>query len=65
MNNNDLKNKNVYISGKTVITDWRSARIISPENLRESIRANEAAINEVKKQTEVAPTSSNLISTHH
>lgn len=65
MNSNDLKDKNVYISGKMVITDWRKARIISPENLRESIRANEAAINEVKKQTEVAPTSSNLIATHY
>jgi len=65
VNNSDLKNKNVYISGKTVITDWREARIISPENIRDSIRVNEAAINEVKKQTEVPPTSSNLISTHH
>jgi hypothetical protein len=65
MNNNDLKNKNVYISGKAVITDWRKARIVSPENIRDSIRVNEAAINEVKKQTEVAQTSSNLISTHH
>jgi len=65
MNNNDLKDKSVYISGNAVITDWRKARIVSSENIRDSIRVNEEAKNEVKKQTEVAPTSSNIISTHH
>jgi hypothetical protein len=65
MNNNDLEDKSVYISGKVVITDWRKARIISSENIRDSIRVNEEAKNEVKKQTEVAPTSSNIIYTHY
>lgn len=52
-------NKNVSIGGKSVITDWRHAKVISPENLQEKVEANEAAKKEIKKQKEVAPTSSN------
>ena len=63
MTNNDLKNKNVYMDGKVVITDWRNVRIISPENVRDSVRVNESARNEVKKQSTIMPSSNNLIST--
>lgn len=47
---NNTRNKNVYISGKVVITDWRKTRIISPENFQGKIKANENAKNEIKKQ---------------
>jgi len=57
--NNSIANKEVSISGKSVITDWREARVVSPDNLQEKIEANETAKKEIKKQKEVAPTSSN------
>lgn len=57
--NYSFANKNVSIGGKSVITDWRQAKVVSPENLQEKVEANEAAKKEIKKQKEVAPTSSN------
>lgn len=59
--NYSFANKNVSIGGKSVITDWRQAKVVSPENLQEKIEANEAAKKEIKKQKEVAPTSSNTV----
>ena len=50
---NNTCNKNVYISGKTVITDWRKTRIISPENFQGRIEVNENAKNEISKQRSV------------
>lgn len=47
---NNICNKNVYIGDKTVITDWRNAKIVAPENLQENIRVNENAKAEIKKQ---------------
>ena len=57
--NYSIANKDVSISGRVVITDWRRARIVSPENLQEKIEANEAAKKEIKKQKEVIPMSNN------
>ena len=57
--NYSFANKDVSISGKNVITDWRQAKVVSPENLQEKIEANEAAKKEIKKQKEVAPSSNN------
>ncbi len=57
--NYSFANKNVSIGGKTVITDWRQAKVVSPENLQEKVEANEAAKKEIKKQKEVTPTSTN------
>jgi len=57
--NYSLANKKVSISGKVVITDWRQAKVISPENLQEKIKANENVKKEIQKQKEVVPTSSN------
>lgn len=57
--NYSLANKDVSIGGKPVITDWRKAKVISPENLQEKIEANEAAKKEIKEQKEVTPTSKN------
>lgn len=57
--NYSFANKNVSIGGKSVITDWRHAKVVFPENLQEKVEANEAAKKEIKKQKEVAPTSSN------
>jgi len=57
--NYSLANKKVSISGKAVITDWRQAKVISPENLQEKIKANENVKKEIQKQKEVVPTSSN------
>jgi len=54
-----IANKNVSIGGKSVITDWRQAKIVSPENLQEKIKANEMAKKEIQKQKEVTPTSNN------
>ncbi len=47
---NNTRNKNISISGKVVITDWRKTRIVSPENFQGKIKANENAKNEIKKQ---------------
>lgn len=47
---NNTHNKNVSISGKVVITDWRKTKIVSPENFQGKIKANENAKNEIKKQ---------------
>ena len=58
--NHSIANKNVSISGRVVITYWRQARIVSPENLQEKIKANETAKEEIKKQKEGVPTSSNI-----
>lgn len=55
-----IANKNVSIGGKSVITDWRQAKIVSPENLQEKIKANETAKKEIQKQKEVVPTSNNM-----
>ena len=57
--NQSIANKNVSIGGKTVITDWKQARIVSPENLQEKVKANETAKKEIQKQKEVVPTSNN------
>lgn len=61
--NYSFTNKNVSIGGKSVITDWRQVKVVSPENLQEKIEANEAARKEIKKQKEIAPTSSNTATT--
>ena len=58
--NYSFANKNVSIGGKSVITDWRQIKVVSPENLQEKIEANEAAKQEIKKQKEVSPTSNNI-----
>jgi len=58
--NYSLANKDVSISGKTVITDWRTIRIVSPENLQKRIKANDAARKEIRKQKEVVPTGTNI-----
>lgn len=57
--NQSIANKNVSIGGKSVITDWKQARIVSPENLQEKVKANETAKKEIQKQKEVVPTSNN------
>ncbi len=57
--NQSIANKNVSIGGKSVITDWKQARIVSPENLQEQVKANETAKKEIQKQKEVVPTSNN------
>lgn len=57
--NHSIANKDVSIGGKGVITDWREAKVVSPENLQEQIKANEEAKEEIKKQKEVAPISTN------
>ena len=57
--NYSFANKNVSIGGKNVITDWRQAKVVSPENLQKKIEANEAAKKEIKKQKEVTPTTNN------
>ncbi len=57
--NYSLANKKVSISGKVIITDWRQAKVISPENLQEKIKANENVKKEIQEQKEVVPTSSN------
>lgn len=57
--NHSIVNKNVSIGGKSVITDWRQAKVVSPGNLQEKIKANEIAKEEIKRQREVIPTSSN------
>lgn len=59
---NNTHKKNVFISGKTVITNWRKTRIISPENFQGKIKANENAKNEIKKQ-KTTQASSNSITT--
>ena len=60
--NYPVANKNVSIGGKSIITDWRQAKIVSPENLQEKIKANETAKEEIQKKKEVAPTSNNTTS---
>ncbi|MBT9169202.1 MAG: hypothetical protein DDT19_02556 [Syntrophomonadaceae bacterium] len=55
--NYSFTNKNVSIGGKNVITDWRQAKVVSPDNLHEKIEANEEAKKEVKRQKEVTPKS--------
>lgn len=57
--NQSLANKDVSIGGKIVITDWRQAKVISPENLQEKVKANDTAKKEILKQKEVVPTSNN------
>jgi len=57
--NYSFANKNVSIGGKNVIIEWRQAKVVSPENLQENIKANETAKKEIQKQKEVTPTSSN------
>lgn len=57
--NRSIANKDVSIGGKGVITDWRQAKVVSPENLQEQIKANEEAKEEIEKQKEVVPTSTN------
>lgn len=61
--NNSIANKDVSIGGKGVITDWRHARIVSPENLQEHIKANEIAKKEIEKQKEVTKMNTNTIET--
>lgn len=61
--NYSLANKKVSISGKIVITDWRQAKVVSPENLQEKIKANENVKKEIEKQKEVIPTTSSNITT--
>lgn len=57
--NNSIANKDVFISGKSVITDWRQAKVISPDNLQGKIKANKTAKEEIERQKEIAPTSNN------
>ncbi|MCX6737749.1 MAG: hypothetical protein NTX26_03410 [Candidatus Parcubacteria bacterium] len=57
--NQSLINKTISIGGKIVITDWRQAKVISPENLQERIQTNETAKKEILKQKEVILTSNN------
>lgn len=57
--NYSLTKKNVSIGGKNVITDWRQARVVSPENLQEKIKANDVAEKEIKEQKSITPTSTN------
>jgi len=57
--NYSFANKNVSNGDKIVITDWRQARVISPENLQENIRANEIAKKEILKQEVATPTNNN------
>lgn len=54
-------NKDISIGGKGVITDWKNARIVSPDNLQKQVKANEGAKTEIVKQKEIAPTSSNVL----
>lgn len=61
--NYSFTNKNVSNGDKTIITDWRQMRVISPENLQGNVRANEIAKKEIQKQKEVVPTTSNKIAT--
>ncbi len=61
--NYSLANKKISISGKIVITDWRQAKVVSPENLQEKIEANENVKKEIEKQKEVIPTTSSNIAT--
>lgn len=58
--NYSLAQKNISIGGKVVITDWRHAKVVSPENLQKRIGANDGAKREIKKQKEVVPTSRNI-----
>jgi hypothetical protein len=58
--NYSLANKKVSIGGKIIITDWKHAKIISPENLHEKIKANENVQKEVQKQKEIIPSSNNI-----
>ncbi len=53
--------RKISISGKVVITDWREAKVVAPENLQERVKANETAESEIEKQKEVVPTSSNSL----
>lgn len=57
--NHSLSNKDISISGKIVITDWRGAEIVPPENLQDSIKANEAAKEKVREQ-KAAPKGTSL-----
>jgi methyltransferase-like protein len=59
--NYSLANKEVSISGKVVITDWKQIKVVSPENMQEKIKANENVEKEVQRQKEVVPTSSNIM----
>lgn len=60
---NNACHKNVSISGKIVITDWRKIRIVSPENFQGKIKANENAKNEIKKQKTEQSSSNSTIAT--
>ena len=57
--NQSFANKNVSIGGKAIITDWRHVKVVSPENLQEQIKANETAKQEISKQKEIVPTTTN------
>ncbi|HYF05569.1 MAG TPA: hypothetical protein VEA59_05340 [Patescibacteria group bacterium] len=59
--NNSITNKNVSIGGKIIITDWRNARVVSPENLQEKIQDNENAKKEIQKQKEVYPIGNSIV----
>lgn len=59
--NYSLANKEVSISGKSIITDWRQVKVVSPENLQEKIKANENGEQEIRNQKETIPMSSNII----
>ena len=58
--NYSFANKDVSISGKSVITDWRTVKIVSPEDLQKRVKANDAAKKEIKKQKEFSPIGTNL-----
>jgi len=59
--NYSLANKEVSISGKSINTDWRQVKVVSPENLQEKIKANENGEQEIRNQKETVPMSSNII----
>jgi len=50
MENYSFSNKNVSISGKSIILNWRNAKMVKPENLQENIRVNESAEKVIKEQ---------------
>ncbi|MFH1325938.1 MAG: hypothetical protein ABIH48_00525 [Candidatus Falkowbacteria bacterium] len=62
--NNFTSNKNVNISGKNVIIDWRNSKVVAPENFLKKIKANDIARQEIKNQRRVMPTTTNIISTN-
>jgi len=51
--------KNITINDNRVLTDWKNAKVISPENIRTDIKSSANARNEILKQTNTFFTSVN------